>query len=63
MDKIIPQVLKQAHKLSLFDGDIYRALKVVKKSSTPDMDGLGYNHFVIKCPLLLTYIQILFQMY
>ena len=44
-------------------GDIYQALKRVKKSSAPDMDGLCYNHFAIKFPLLLTHIQLLFQMY
>ena len=58
----VPRVLRQVHILSISSGDIYRAFKSVKKSSAPDMDGLCYNHFTIKCPLLLTHIQLLFQM-
>ena len=45
----IPQVLQQAHILSISGDYIYRALKRLKKSSAPNRDGLSYNHFVIKC--------------
>jgi len=58
----ILQVPQQAHTLSISGGDIYRALKTVKKSRVPDMDGMFYNHLAFKCLLLSIHIQLLFHM-
>jgi hypothetical protein len=56
----VPQVLRQVHILSVSSGDIYRVFKSVKKSSAHNMDGLCYNQFTIKRPLLLSHIQLPF---
>ena len=61
LSSVLPVSVCQYRVPAISMSDLHWALKKVKRSDSPDCDGLCFRNFAYDCPLLLNHLQLLFQ--